>query len=109
MTRLTEPTVPEIDAFRVDAVRSDAALVSAASALVTAAWSETTRSALDWLVAPVRALVDWLVADWLVAGWPVADRLVDPEDGAVVPAAVIALVTALARSAWALLSACWSR
>jgi len=39
----------------------------------------------------------------------VVDWLVDREDCAVVPAAVIALVTALTRFAWALLRACWSR
>ena len=47
LARLTDPTVPVMGDFRVDAVRSACALLSAASALVTAAWSETTRSALD--------------------------------------------------------------
>ncbi len=36
-TRLTEPTVPPIEDFRVAEVRSACALISAASALVTAA------------------------------------------------------------------------
>ena len=49
-TRLTEPTVPPIEDFRVAEVRSACAVLSAASALVTAAWSVTSREALDWPV-----------------------------------------------------------
>jgi len=46
-TTVTEPTVPAMDAFRVAEARSVWALLSAACALVTAAWSETTRVAAD--------------------------------------------------------------
>jgi hypothetical protein len=47
LARLTEPTVPAAEDFRVAEVRSASALLSATSAFVTAAWSETTRDALD--------------------------------------------------------------
>jgi hypothetical protein len=46
-TRPTEPTVPLIEDFRVAEARSVCALLSAASAVVTAAWSVTAREALD--------------------------------------------------------------
>jgi hypothetical protein len=46
-TKVTEPTVPAIEDFRVAEVRFVCALLSASSAVVMAAWSETTREALD--------------------------------------------------------------
>jgi hypothetical protein len=46
-TKPTEPTVPAVEDFRVAEVWFWVALLSAASALVTAALSETTRAALD--------------------------------------------------------------
>lgn len=46
-TRLTEPTVPAMEDFRVAEVRSACALLKASRALVTAAWSDTTREAPD--------------------------------------------------------------
>jgi len=52
-TTVTEPTVPAMEDFRVAAARSVWALLSEASALVTAAWSETTRVAADWLAPPL--------------------------------------------------------
>jgi len=55
LTKLTEPTVPAMEAFNVAAFRSACAPLSADSALVIAALSETTRAALDWFVVPVRA------------------------------------------------------
>jgi hypothetical protein len=106
--------------------------------LVTAAWSDTAREALDWPAPPGcppddRLVADWLVDDWLVDDWPVADWLVDdwlvddwPVDDrladdrpgaaagtaavdALVPAVVIARVTDVMRAVWLRTSACWSR
>jgi len=47
LTRVTEPTVPAMDDFRVAEARFARATLNAESALVTAAWSETTRAAPD--------------------------------------------------------------
>jgi len=77
--RLTEPTVPAMEDFRVAQARSAWALFRSASALVTAAWSETTLAAPDWFEAPAAPPEDWLVADWEVADWDVTDWLVDPD------------------------------
>jgi hypothetical protein len=102
---------------------------------VSAAWSETTRDAPDWADPPVDGLPDdRLAADWLaddpLADDPLADdplvddplvddRLVDDwpataAEPAVLDAlalltVVIARVTAVIRSAWLRVSACWSR
>jgi hypothetical protein len=46
-TKPTEPTVPVVDEDRVADASSWVRLLNAASALATAAWSETTRAALD--------------------------------------------------------------
>jgi hypothetical protein len=46
-TRLTEPTVPPMEDFRVAEVRSACAVLKATRALVTAAWSDTRRDAPD--------------------------------------------------------------
>ena len=45
--RLSDPTVPEMEAFSVAELRSVWAPVSASCALVTAAWSDTTGEALN--------------------------------------------------------------
>jgi len=92
---------------------------------VSAAWSETTRDAPDWADPPVDVLPDdRLVADPLadspLADEPLADdRLVDDWPAASAEPAVldalalltvvIARVTAVIRSAWLRVSACWSR
>ena len=47
VTRVTEPTVPAMEDFIVAEVRLVWALLSAPSAVVTAAWSEMTREAPD--------------------------------------------------------------
>jgi hypothetical protein len=46
-TKVTEPTVPAMDDFRVAEVMFACALLSASSAVVMAVWSDTTREALD--------------------------------------------------------------
>ena len=96
---------------------------------MSAAWSETTRDALDWADPPVCAPVDWLpddrlAADWLAADWLADDPLVDDRlvddwpataaepavlDVLALLTLVIARVTAAMRSAWLRVSACWSR
>jgi len=53
LTMLTEPTVPAMEDLRVADARSASALLREAWALVTAAWSETTRVAEDWPVPPL--------------------------------------------------------
>jgi hypothetical protein len=106
-TKPTGPTVPAMDDVRVAEARSLVALLSAASALVTADWSEATRAALVWLAAPASAcdagLVDawfvdaWFVAAWFVAAWLAEDWLVDP-DGLVVEGTVALLPAVVMRT-----------
>ena len=95
---------------------------------MSAAWSETTRDAPDWADPPVDVLPDDrpaadplgddpLVDDPLVDDPLVDDPLVDdrpaPEpavlDALALLTVVIARVTAVIRSAWLRVSACWSR
>ena len=47
LTRVTEPTVPAIEDFSVAEARFARVPRSASSAVVTAAWSEMTRDAVD--------------------------------------------------------------
>ena len=89
-----------------------------------AAWSEATRDAPDWADPPVCAPVDWLLDDRLAADWLADDPLVDDRlvddwpaaaagpavlDAPALLTVVIARVTAVIRSAWLRVSACWSR
>jgi hypothetical protein len=53
LTRVTAPTVPAIEDFSVAEARFASVLLSESSAVVTAAWSEMTREALDCPVPPV--------------------------------------------------------
>jgi hypothetical protein len=133
LTRVTEPTVPAIEDFSVAEARFACVLLSASSAVVTAAWSEMTREALDCPVPPVcppedcppddSPPADWLVAHsppdgLLVAAWLVEDRLADDwpaaaeglavPDAVALPAVVIARVTDVMRALWLRVSACWS-
>ena len=85
-----------------------------------AAWSEATRDAPDWADPPVDVLPDDrlaadpladdpLVDDRLVDDWPAAAAEPAVLDALALLTVVIARVTAVIRSAWLRVSACWSR